>query len=276
VSVSDHYANTDLERRVIAAIAEAGKDLATLVPDDLVAIDEFHTRGRPATVDLANRLAISSQDRVLDVGAGLGGPARYLVRTFGCTVTGIDLMPEFVSTAKTLSRLVGMAGAVDFQVGNALSLPFADRSFDVVWCQNVSMNIPDRAGLYREIGRVLVSGGRYGFTELVATGHGDPIYPQPWATDSGQSFLLTEADAVAKLGVAGFTVASIEDHSRDALALALARAKRDEAAPSALGTHRLLGDAWPQISANIIRNFQEGRLRYIQGVAVLSDAAQGA
>ena len=274
-SVREHYANDNLEARILAGLTASGKDIERLEPDDLAPVDEFHTRGRPATVDLARLLCVTQSDVVLDLGSGLGGPARYLARTFGCAVSGVDLTPDFVATAIALSRRVGMAEAVTFRVGSALAIPFPDATFDVVWSQNVAMNIADRARLYHEVRRVLKPGGRYGFTDVVA-GQGEaPLYPQPWASHAGQSHLLSADATRAAIAAAGLMVTALDDQTGDALALAIARRQRDAKGPSLLGSHLMLGPAWPEISANIVRNFQEGRLGYVQGVAVRPPAVQG-
>jgi ubiquinone/menaquinone biosynthesis C-methylase UbiE len=98
---------------------------------------------------------------------GIGGPSRYLAKTYGCRVAGLDLTPEFCQVAAMLAERTGLAGKVEYREGDALAMPFADRSFDVVWSQNVAMNIADRDRLYREIRRVLRPDGRYAFSDVV-------------------------------------------------------------------------------------------------------------
>ena len=117
---------------------------------------------------LAEAAAITSTDEVLDVGCGIGGPARFLATKFGCKVTGIDLTPEFIDVARDLNARVGLGDTIDLRVADALDLPFPDASFDVVWTQHVSMNIADKPGLYAELGRVLRPGGRLAFFDVVA------------------------------------------------------------------------------------------------------------
>lgn len=148
--ITDHYATTGLLDRILAALRTAGKDLDRLTIDDLAPIDEFHSRRRQATEELARMLAPAASDHVIDIGSGIGGPARYLARTYGCQVSGIDLTEDFVATATALTRMVGLSDRVAFRVGSALALPFPDASFDLAWTQNVAMNIADRAGWYRE------------------------------------------------------------------------------------------------------------------------------
>lgn len=144
--VAQHYGKGGLLDRILAALTQAGKDIDHLTIDDLAPVDEFHSRRRLATEELAAMLAPSPTDHVIDIGSGLGGPSRYLARTTGCRVSGVDLTPEFVATATALTQRVGLSDRVDFRVGSALDLPFPDASFDAAWSQNVAMNIADRPG----------------------------------------------------------------------------------------------------------------------------------
>ena len=150
-AIVEHYGRADLGDAILDALKAAGKDIDHLTPDDLAPIDEFHTRGRTATVDLARLLSLKATDRVLDLGCGIGGPSRYLAKTFGCHVVGLDLTPEFCRVAAMLAERTGLADRVEYRQGDALAMPFADQSFDVVWSQNVVMNIADRDRLYAEI-----------------------------------------------------------------------------------------------------------------------------
>ena len=150
--VQQHYTVGNLQEAVLAAIRESGNDPDRLDPEALVGIEEFHTLGRQGTIALAEAAQIKATDKVLDVGSGLGGPARYLARQYGCHVTGVDLTAEFCDVAKDLNRRVGLADKIDIQQGNALDLKFDDGSFDVVWTQHVTMNISDKTKLMSKCG----------------------------------------------------------------------------------------------------------------------------
>ncbi len=76
-SVEGHYGSGEILKSVLRALREMGKDIDKLVPADLASVDEFHIRGRKATVELANRASLEPGLRVLDVGSGLGGSVRY-------------------------------------------------------------------------------------------------------------------------------------------------------------------------------------------------------
>src|SRR5712691_1219983 len=154
-AIAGHYGRADLGAVILAALAATGKDVDRLTPDDLEPVDQLHSRGRTATIDLAGLLALDGHERILDLGCGIGGPSRYLAKNFGCRVTGLDLTPEFCRVATMLAQRTGLADKVDYRVGNALAMPFADASFDVIWSQNVAMNIAERDRLYAEIHRAL-------------------------------------------------------------------------------------------------------------------------
>lgn len=142
--VERHYASNDLIGAIRAGLSAAGKTPGKVKPEDLVAVDEFHVRGRAAMQELAARLNLKPTDRVVDIGSGLGGPSRFLAATYGCDVMGIDLTEAYCRAAAEMARWVGLGGRVAYKQANALSLPFADGAFDVAWTQHVAMNIADR------------------------------------------------------------------------------------------------------------------------------------
>jgi SAM-dependent methyltransferase len=262
-SIEAHYARADLGAAILSALAAAGKDLDRLTPDDLAPLDEFHTRGRAATVDLARLLGLTGAERVLDLGSGVGGPSRYLAHRFGCRVSGIDLTAAFVETAVMLAQRTSLAGKVEYRQGNALALPYDDASFDVVWSQNVVMNIAERDRLYGEIRRALKPGGRYAFSDVMAGPVSPVLFPVPWANGPAESFLLTPGETREKIVAAGFRAVAFEDQTADALAQSQARAK---APPQALGVGVIVGADYPAKAANMVRNLAERRIVLAQGV----------
>src|SRR5262252_5476329 len=201
--VRDHYRATGLSERLKTALTALGPEDQRLTAQQLAALDQFHTRGLAATAELAKLAGITADMSVLDVGAGVGGPARFLAATYGCRVTGVDLSEPFVDAARYLTERTGQTGQVSFQVGSALELPFEDGRFDVALLQHVAMNIADRKGLYGELRRVLGPRGRLATFDVVSNG-AEPLYPVPWARTPATSFLLTAEQTRDAIEAAGF------------------------------------------------------------------------
>jgi ubiquinone/menaquinone biosynthesis C-methylase UbiE len=266
--VATHYGTDGLLDRILAALAQAGKDLGTLTIHDLGLLDEFHSRRRRATEELARMLAPLASDHVIDVGSGIGGPSRYLAATYGCRVSGVDLTPEFVATAIGLTERVGLTDRVDFRQGSALELPFPDAAFDRAWSQNVAMNIEDRPRYYAEMRRVLKPGGRLAIQD-VAQGPGGPvIFPVMWASRPEISFLRTPEDTRSMLEAAGFRVIEWIDNSDAALTEAATEraAMRSSSGPPVLGIHVIVGPSAREKMHNGQRNQEEKRTLLINAL----------
>jgi sarcosine/dimethylglycine N-methyltransferase len=214
--VRRHYAPEPLWARIEKLLADAGLSQRPLDPGALNALDHFYSGGFAATVFLADWADIRRGSRVLDIGAGFGGPARYLAATRGCDVTGMDLTEEYVEAAERLTGLCGLTGKVHFQVGNALSPAFPDRSFDVVWTQHVAMNIRDREGFYRQAARVLIPGGQFVTYDIVTNEPSAPIpYPMPWAENPSISSLRTLPQTQQSIAASGLRILDVRNVSND-------------------------------------------------------------
>ena len=273
-SVVRHYGLKSLEEKILAALADAGKDPENLTLADLAPVDEFHIRGKEATEELAGLAELGPDRTVLDVGSGLGGSCRYLAATFGCRTTGIDLTPEYVELSERLSSRVGQTEVIDFRVGSALDMPFDDDSFDVVWTEHAQMNIEDKGRFYSEIHRVLRDGGRLVFHDIFAGEGGDLRFPVPWAGRPEINFLLPSAELRDVLESRGFRVrhwADKTEPSLDWFRAALERAR--SGGPPAVGIHLLMGDDAPEKLRNMAKNLEEQRLVVLQ--AALTKAPAG-
>lgn len=267
--VAAHYSGGDFLARLESALLEDGADPLRPTLEALAPYDQFHGRGLEATEELAARLPVRAADRLLDVGSGAGGPARWLARRFGCRVAGLDLSEDLCALARELNRRTGMESQVSIDAGSALAMPYPDASFDGAVSMNVSMNIADKAALYRELRRVLKPGGWLALSEL-ALGPGPALdYPVPWATDPSASFLATREDTVRALAACGFEV----QESRETTAENLDFMARSRAAVAAGGKppHRavplFLGASAKAAMANTGRGIAERRIVPIEILA---------
>jgi ubiquinone/menaquinone biosynthesis C-methylase UbiE len=266
--ISAHYGRGDLLGRLRAALLDDGVDPDHPSIEALAPYDHFHGRGLEATEELADLLTVSLDDHILDIGSGIGGPARYLAQRFGARTTGIDLTAEFCEVARQLTRALGLEDRVDFKQGDALAMPFADASFDGAYSMNVSMNIADKAGFYAEIHRVLRPGGWLVLSEIAQGPGGAPAYPTPWARTAESSFLATPQQTREGLEAAGFAVSSLRETAEQSLAYgdrSRAMVERGEKPP-----HRAVmlihGDLAKEAMANTARGLAEARIVPIEVV----------
>jgi ubiquinone/menaquinone biosynthesis C-methylase UbiE len=266
--VDKYYGFGGIMEKIEAGLNLAGKDVNSLTVDDLAPIDEFHTRGRESTLEVAELANIKASDLVLDVGCGLGGTARYLAVQYKCNVIGIDLTEEYISIGKKLTELVGLSDRVELRHGSALEIPYEDERFDIVWTEHVQMNIADKNRFYSEIARVLKPGGRLLFHDIFL-GLGDPpFYPVPWAEDESISALATETEARSIIEQVGLEIdqwlvkvqTSINFFKR-------VSAQIDADGPPPIGIHLLMGDNAKDKLQNYIRNLSEDRVSVALGMA---------
>lgn len=266
-SVQEHYGQEDLRGRVAQALEYAGMGEGTLNPDQLAPLDQFHVGGLEATDELAEEMRLKPGDWLLDVGSGLGGPARHLAARYGCYVTGIDLSPAYVDLSRMLTERCDLSEGLSFVEGNALELPFPDESFDHAWTIHVAMNIADRDTLYAGIARVLKPGGLFAIYDVVL-GSGNPTYPLPWASTPEISFLLSPEAMRESLERAGFEVVLWRDHTDEALAWFAGQQAAMQLAPqkSPLSIGVVMGPGFGTMAANLVQNLKEGRLRLLQAI----------
>ena len=267
--IESHYGRGGLMERIRRALDLDGRSGGRLSPERLAAIDHLHTGGLSWTRRQAGELDLTAQSRVLDLGCGIGGPARYLARTHGCSVVGVDLTAEYVSVAQELTRACGQSDVVRFLHADALDLPFEDGAFDAVFCQNLSMNVADKATLFASVHRVLRRGGRFSTADHTQGPGGMPHYPVGWASNPEMSFLVTPDEMRSLLQRSGFDIRSWLDGSDDILAQSAGKRTGDEQhlAPGP-GLEVVMGDDYPARQANLRCNLAERRLIYITALAV--------
>lgn len=214
--VTHHYGLGDLSSAIMRALQDAGVDTDHLGPADLFPVDQLHAGGAPATQYVLDRLAVGPGVRLLDVGCGIGGTSRMAAMT-GAEVTGIDLTPDFIRAASSLTEKTGLQDRVTYVLTPGESAPFDGASFDDAVMVHVGMNIPRKTVVFAEVRRVLAPGGRFAMFEQMRTADGDLPYPLPWADDERSSFVETPDDYVAHLEAAGFTVEEVENRTGSTL-----------------------------------------------------------
>lgn len=260
--ISAHYSRGNLLTRLNAALIEDGVDPDRPTMEALAPYDQFHGRGLEATLEIAELMEASPGDHILDIGSGIGGPARYFASRFGCRVTGIDLTSEFCDVARHLTRLLKLEERVKFELGDALLMPFADASFDGAYSMNVSMNVADKSTLYREINRVLKPGGWLLLSEVAKGDGGEPNYPTPWAASARGSFLSTPEETRRGLVQAGFDVVRLQSTLEQARAFGArsrAMVERGEKPPHRAVT-LIHSEIASQAMANTSRGLSEARI----------------
>jgi SAM-dependent methyltransferase len=258
-AVERHYGSARIAERVLAIWREANGPDARLTPESLAPFDHFHGRGIVATEERAAQLALRPGERVLDIGSGIGGPARWFAAKFAVRVTAIDLTPEFCAAAETLNAATGLADRVTIIHGSALALPVPDGAFDAAYSQNVIMNIAEKQLFYREAFRALRPGGRLALSNLCAGPMGEPYFPVPWAATRDTSFLATPEEMRADLLAAGFAIADFRDITEATReAQRRTRERIDKGEVPKIAVDILMGERAHEMQWNSIRSIEEG------------------
>lgn len=265
--IEQHYHQENLYEAIIAAFQNTGIEPKDITRQLLSAADEFHVRGREVTAELAQKTTLQPGMRVLDVGCGIGGPARFLAGEFGCHVTGIDLTPEYTRTAGLLSRLTSQEEQTNFIVADALQLPFEKESFDRVWTQHVQMNIADKKKFYQEIHRVLKPGGQFIYYDIFSA-NDEPIhFPVPWAGHSSLSHLITTADLKQLLNDTGFSFIERVDQTVAGIQfLEKLRARIQQQGLPEVSLKLVVNENFEEKFSNLYENFIEGKICLESGI----------
>ena len=268
-SVSDHYGWSGLMETIEKEIRRHGIEPQEVTVAQLAPVDNYHWLRLAGTLALAEAAAITSTERVLDVGGGIGGPARQLASRYGCHVTVLDVTPEYCAVGERLTKWTGLDERVTFVPASALDMPFAEGSFDVVWTQHATMNIPDKERLYGEIARVVPPGGRFAMFDVLAGPHQPIHFPVPWASEPSFSFLLSPEETRALIARAGFrelTWMTDQDEAFDSVLATPDPLAEPAQSNDGLNPGLLNGPDGPRMGANVQRNMEEGRICFALGV----------
>ncbi|MBT3305641.1 MAG: class I SAM-dependent methyltransferase [Alphaproteobacteria bacterium] len=265
--IDAHWGKGGLAEAILAALESAGLDPDNLAPGDLVPMEHLHGRGAEATRELLAILSPGPDTHLLDIGSGIGGPARMAASQYGARVTGVDLTQEFCDVAEMLCERVGLGDLITIRQGNALDLPFEDMSFDGAYSQNVSMNIEDKEAFYAEAFRVLRLGGLFVAAEYAEGPGGAPVFPVPWALGPEDNHLFKPDAIRGAVEAVGFEIVDFTIQS-EAMIEFYARAREKIAAegPPALSPQVLLGDDGPERMKNSARSVEEYRAVPVQVV----------
>jgi len=259
-AVTRHYGNAGIADRVIQALRAVRGPDAAITPENLAPFDHFHGRGLAGTQEIAARLSLEPGEQLVDIGSGIGGPARWFAATFSVQVTGVDLTPEFCAAAEELNAVTGLAGRVRIIQGSALALPLPDAAFDAGYSQNVIMNIVDKPLFYREAFRVLRPGGRLALSNLCAGPAGEPYFPAPWATTSDTSFLQSPEAMRADLIAAGFDIIDFRDITPGMLeAQRRVRERSGNGNTPLAAVDIIMSDRAAEMKLNSTRTIEDGR-----------------
>lgn len=251
-NVAAHYSQNDVTQRILTALDLQDAPPGSVPLETLFPVDQLHHGGVKLTEKMATMAKVRPGLSVLDAGSGIGGSARFLTERCQCKVDALDLSATYVQTAEALDNLVGLGGQIAHRVGSVLDLPYEDQSFDVVWSQNVTMNVADKALMFAEALRVLRPGGVYVLTHIGQGNNAALDFPVPWAMTEATSFTTPPPDILHALDKAGFQ--TITDHSHGA--------PPPPPPPQTDGPDDspAMGDDMPLRRANTMRAVADGRL----------------
>jgi ubiquinone/menaquinone biosynthesis C-methylase UbiE len=267
-AIQEHYTFADFKTRIEQALEKAGITRFPVDWSKLASLDQFHIRGLIASKELAEALNVRPDEKILDIGAGMGGPARFLSAEYKCDVTGIELNETFVQVANLLTEKTGQSDRVKFLQADATRLPFDDGSFDHAWMQHVSMNIPEKEELIASVCRVLKSHGTFALYEVLKGDDEELFYPVPWASTASLSFLASEAELADAIKAGGLNLVSFKDMSGECLPWLESReGEQTPSGPPAISLGNAIGPAFKEMVGNVIRNLRTNRIRVCQIIA---------
>lgn len=266
-SVIHQYTRENIYETIVKRLHEQGVEKNKITREHISSVDEFHIKGAEVSLEMAKEAELSKELKVLDVGCGIGGPARMIADVFGCSVTGVDLTNEFIRTASLLSQLVGLSGKTEFMTADATELPFEDNIFDVVWTQHAQMNIEEKEKLYSEIHRVLKREGRFIYYDIFSSEKEDLKFPLPWADDSSISFLIELNDFGRLMKETGFKELLRKERTSDSIDFfeTVFENNKKEGSPK-IGLNIFMTEQTSLKLSNLLNNLSENKLKVQSGI----------
>ena len=267
--IKNHYNSDDLTQTIKAALIKAGKSFSNLELKDLSPIDQIHTGGAVASINLLKKISLFPDAKVLDAGCGIGGSSRLLAHKFGYQVVGIDLADKFIEAATFLNQITGLEKNVTFQQGSILEMPFEDHCFDAVLCQHVLMNIKDKPRAIKEFFRVLKPGGKLIIHEITKGKNDHIIFPVPWAKEPAISFLEPWDTLASFIEKQGFESLFCSNQTNAAIAL-LKKVntirQTNKPRPNALGLDLVFGSMAKFFGRNMHANFSSNAICLVEAI----------
>lgn len=266
-SVIHQYTRENIYETIVKRLHEQGVEKNKITREHISSVDEFHIKGAEVSLEMAKEAELSKELKVLDVGCGIGGPARMIADVFGCSVTGVDLTNEFIRTASLLSQLVGLSGKTEFIIADATELPFEDNTFDVVWTQHAQMNIEEKEKLYSEIHRVLKREGRFIYYDIFSSEKEDLKFPLPWADDSSISFLIKLNDFGRLMKETGFKELLRKERTSESIDFfeTVFENNKKEGSPK-IGLNIFMTEQTSLKLSNLLNNLSENKLKVQSGI----------
>ena len=269
--IRSHWKHRGNLKSIESTLSRKGIDPLKATPEQLSTHDQLHTGGLEGTSLFAEWVGITSKESVLDVGAGLGGSARYLAHHFGCSVTALELCPELVETASELTRRQNLGSLVSHQCRDVTLPPTKEtleKEFDLLWIQHTDIHIQDKYGFYSNCRKWLHPNGRIVWHDWILGPRKDPYYPVPWSKTGEISFLVEEKELREILNRSGLKTTRFQNENEKAKKHFLMSRERIRSAYSRRlqkgytnNDKRLIYLAGlEQDASNVVRSIEEGRI----------------
>jgi len=207
--IRDHWKRCGDFKAIQADLERRGVDIETAEPTALAVNDQLHAGLQEATGEFAEWAGVQKGDRILDLGAGLGGAARFLAKTHQCRVTAVDLSPELNQAGQELTQRLGLDDRIRHRCSDYSRFDL-DEKYDIIWIQHMDMQVPDKAGLYGFAATGIEPGGKVVWHDWLSGPGGPPRWPVMWSQDGSLSFLISERKFRDLLFRAGLELTRLE------------------------------------------------------------------